>query len=142
MNRCFRRLDGEPIHHLDRRGHDPAGDDGRDSFPGFVDGVEARKQRQHGFRPPQQAQRGLRDDSQGAFGSHDDREEIESRRIGHGAAQMHELAVWQDSLDAEHVVHGKAVLEAMRAARVLGDVSPDRADDLARRIGRVVAAER
>jgi len=30
----------------------------------------------------------------------------------------------------------------MRAAGVLGDVAADRADDLARRIGRVVAAER
>ena len=55
---------------------------------------------------------------------------------------MHELAIRQHGLDAEHVVHGKAVLEAMRAARVLGDVASDRADDLARRIGCVVAAKR
>ena len=54
---------------------------------------------------------------------------------------MHDLAVGQHGLDAEHVVHGEAVLEAVRAAGVLGDVAADRADLLARRIGRVVVAE-
>ena len=41
---------------------------------------------------------------------------------------------------AAHVVHGEPVLEAMHAARVLGDVAADRAGDLRRRIGRVVEA--
>ena len=35
-------------------------------------------------------------------------------------------------------MHGEAVLEAVHAARVLGDVAADRAGDLRRRIGRVV----
>ena len=61
-------------------------------------------------------------------------------RIEHGAAEVHQLAVRQHRFDAEHVVHGEAVLQAVRAAGVLGDVAADRADDLARRIGRVVAA--
>src|SRR3712207_7896502 len=39
---------------------------------------------------------------------------------------------------AGHVVRREAVLEAVRAAGVLGDVAADRADDLARRVGRVV----
>ena len=59
-----------------------------------------------------------------------------------GAAELHQLAVGQDRFDAEHVVHGEAVLQAVRAAGVLGDVAADRADLLARRIGRVVVAER
>jgi hypothetical protein len=39
-------------------------------------------------------------------------------------------------------MHGEAVFEAMRAARVLGDVAADRTDLLARRIRCVVVAER
>ena len=41
----------------------------------------------------------------------------------------------------EHVMHGEAVFQAVRAAGVLGDVAADRADLLTRRIGRVVVAE-
>ena len=63
-------------------------------------------------------------------------------RVGERAAQVHELAVGQHRLDAEHVMHGEAVLQAVRAAGVLGDVAADRADLLARRIRRVVVAER
>ena len=40
------------------------------------------------------------------------------------------------------MVDGEAVLQAVRAARVLGDVAADRADLLARRVGRVVEAVR
>ena len=43
---------------------------------------------------------------------------------------------------ASHVVDREAVLQAVRAARVLRDVAADRADLLARRIGRVVEAVR
>ena len=50
------------------------------------------------------------------------------------AAEMHELAVGQHGLDAEHVMHREAVFQAVRAAGVLGDVAADRADLLARRI--------
>ena len=38
----------------------------------------------------------------------------------------------------KHVVHRQAVLEAVHAAGVFGDVAADRAGDLARRVGRVV----
>jgi hypothetical protein len=40
------------------------------------------------------------------------------------------------------VVHREAVLQAVRAAGVLGDVAADRAHLLTRGIGRVVIAER
>ncbi|MDE3177811.1 MAG: aminotransferase class III-fold pyridoxal phosphate-dependent enzyme, partial [Pseudomonadota bacterium] len=57
-------------------------------------------------------------------------------------AKPGQLAVWRDDLEAGHMVDGKAVLETVRAARVLGHVPADRADDLAGRIGRVEVAER
>ena len=47
------------------------------------------------------------------------------------------VAVGQHDLQAGHVVGREAVLEAVRAAGVLGHVAADRADDLARRVGRV-----
>ncbi len=53
-------------------------------------------------------------------------------------AQLDHLAVGQDHRQPEDVVRGHAVLEAVRPARVEGDVAADRADLLARGIGRVV----
>jgi hypothetical protein len=49
-----------------------------------------------------------------------------------------ELAVRQDEVEPGDVRDGEPVLEAVRAARVLGDVAPDGADLLARRVGRVL----
>ena len=56
------------------------------------------------------------------------------------AAQPHHLAVHQHHLDAEQVVGGEAVLQAVHAAGVLRDVAADRAGDLRAGIGRVVEA--
>jgi aerobic-type carbon monoxide dehydrogenase small subunit (CoxS/CutS family) len=74
------------------------------------------------------------------------RSDEQAEQIGPGVStarrRVHELAVGQHRLDAEHVVDGETVLEAVRAAGVLGDVAADRADLLARRIGRVVVPER
>ncbi len=50
------------------------------------------------------------------------------------------VAVGEDDVGREHVVDREAVLQAVRAARVLGDVAADRAHLLARGIGRVVVA--
>ena len=53
------------------------------------------------------------------------------------AAERDDLAVGEHDLQARDVVRREAVLEAVRAAGVLGDVAADRADDLRRRVGRV-----
>ena len=50
------------------------------------------------------------------------------------------VAVGEDHARGEDVVRREAVLQAVRAAGVLGDVAADRADALRRRIGRVVPA--
>src|SRR5215471_17242150 len=55
-------------------------------------------------------------------------------------SEPHDLAVDGHELDAQHVVGGETVFEAMHAAGVLGDVATDGTGDLARRIGRVVEA--
>ena len=50
------------------------------------------------------------------------------------------VAVGKHDEQRRDVVRGEPVLEAVRAARVLGDVAADRADLLAGRVGRVVPA--
>src|SRR5436309_1811795 len=52
------------------------------------------------------------------------------------------LAVRHHDLEPEHVIGRDAVLQRVRAARVVGDVSADRTRLLARGIGRVVVALR
>ena len=61
-------------------------------------------------------------------------------RIERLAAELDDLAVGEDERQAGDVVCREAVLEAVRAAGVLGDVAADRADLLARRVGRVEEA--
>ena len=53
---------------------------------------------------------------------------------------MDQRAVGQHHFQRQHVRGGEAVLEAMRAAGVLGDVAADGADRLRRRVGRVEIA--
>ena len=50
-------------------------------------------------------------------------------------------AVREHDLEAEHVVAGHAVLDAAQPAGVRGDVAADRAERLARRVGRVPQAD-
>ena len=54
------------------------------------------------------------------------------------APEPHDLAADQHHLDAEDVVGGQPVFEAVHAAGVLGDVAADRAGDLRGRVGRIV----
>jgi hypothetical protein len=56
------------------------------------------------------------------------------------ATEPHRLAVHQHHLDAEHIVGGEAVFEAMHAAGILRDIAADRAGDLGRWIGGVIKA--
>ena len=103
---------------------------------------EADQHRAGRGRPGQDADRDLGDHAEQPFRSGDDAEQVVARRIQVPAADAHHLAVHQHQLDAEQVVGGEPVFEAMDAARVLGDVAADRARDLARRVGRVVEPRR
>ena len=130
------------VHHLDSRRHDPRRDDLRHGRPGFADAVERGQQRLHGLRLSQDPHDDLRHNRQRAFAADDEPEQIRPRRIGERAADLHELAVRHYRLDGEDVMHGEAVLQAVGAAGILGDVAADRAHLLTRRIRRVVVAER
>ena len=77
---------------------------------------------------------------QQALRAGDDAQQVVALAVEVFAAEPHDLAGDQHHLDAEHVVGGQPVLQAVHAARVLGDVAADRTGDLARRIGCIVEA--
>ena len=88
-------------------------------------------------------QRHLGGDAERPLGADDDAEQVGPVvGVDRLAAELEQLAVGQDHLRARDVVDREAVLQAVRAAGVLRDVAADRADLLARRVGRVVVAVR
>jgi hypothetical protein len=106
------------------------------------DVVECRHQQLGGLRPRQQPDRDLDDDAEHPFRAAQKREQRQSRSVARGAAHRHELAFGRDEPHLEQVLESHAVLEAMHATGILRDVSADRADELRRRVGRVVEAVR
>ena len=133
-------VDRRPVHHLEPARDDAGGDDRGDAVAGLLVGREADQQRPRGLGLPQDAHRDLGDDAEQPFGAGHQAEQVVGVGIEVLAAEAHHVAVRQHHLEAEQVVGGEAVFQAVHAARVLGDVAADRARDLARRIGRVIEA--
>ena len=139
-----RRFDGDQnalIHHLQRRGDDAGADDLADRVGGVVDRSRTRRacvRTAFGLRVSRtqtlvtMAKRPLAADDRAG--------QVEPGRIFGRAADLHDAAVGQHGLDAQHVIDGDAVLERVRPAGVGGHVAADRAGPLARRIGGVVIA--
>ena len=137
-------LDRQRVHHLDRRGHDAGADDRRHRGAGLVGGAGTPASSvRTALRRAQSAGRSPRWRCRACPPSRRTRRAGRSR-AGPGAVPPSRttVAVGRDQLDAGHVVGGEAVLQAVRAAGVLRDVAADRADLLARRVGRVVVAVR
>ena len=129
--------DREAVHHLDRGRQDPGGDDRGHGLAGRVGRAERRQLRRHRLRLAEDAQRDLGRDPERPLGADEGAEQVGAVRVERLAAELDDLAVGEHDGQARDVVDGEAVLEAVRAARVLGHVAADRADLLARRIGRV-----
>ncbi len=108
-----------------------------DRGAGLRDVVECGERDLRELRLRQQLHRDLGDDRQQALAAGDERQQIVAGRVERVAAELDDLAGDEHRAHAAHVVHGEPVLEAVHAARVLGDVAADRAGDLRRRIGRV-----
>ena len=132
--------DGERIHHLDGGGHDARGDDGRDRVARLFVGRERREEGARGFGLAQDAQHHFGHDPEQPLAADDHAEQVVTWLIERRAADGDDLAVGEDHANAEDMIDGEAVLEAVRAAAVLGDVAADGADALRRGIGRVVPA--
>ena len=114
----------------------------RDASARRLGRVEAEQHRARAFRRFEQTHGGLGDDAELAFGADDQREEIVARRIEIVAADIDDLAVHQHDADAEHVVDGDAVFQAMGAAGIGGDIAAEGAGELARRVRRIEEALR
>jgi hypothetical protein len=84
-----------------------------------------------------EAQRQLRHHAERALAADDRAHEVVAGRHPGRRAEPDDLAVRQHQLEREHVMGRRAVLQRVRAARVLGGVPAERARELARRIRRV-----
>ncbi len=131
------RLDRDRVHHLDRRRGDPRADDPRHRLARLVGLDEAGEQRANRRRGTQDPQRQLGRDPERALGADEHAEQIGPLVPDR---QLDQLTVGQHDLRRQDVVDREAVLQAVRAARVLRDVAADRADLLRGRVGRVVEA--
>ena len=141
--RLLGRLDREPIHDLHRRGQDSRGDDPRHGVARGVDRREGGELRDDDLRLADDAERDLDGDPERALRADDHAEQVGPVAGVHRlAAERQQLPVGQDDACARHVVHREPVLQAVRPARVLGQVAADRADLLARRIRGVEVALR
>ena len=84
----------------------------------------------------------LGDDAERALRAGERAEQVVSVNRARAVAEPRQLAGRCHDLQAEHVVDGEPVLEAVRAAGVLRDVPAHRADHLRGRVGRVEQAVR
>ena len=130
------------IHHLERRRYDPAGDDCRDRFAGRADAREVGEQGADRAGQRRQAYGDLRRDPEVALGADKEPDQIWSPGLTTRAAQLDDRAVGEQDLEREDVICRDAVLEAVRAAGILGDVAAHSARRLTRGIGRVLETVR
>ena len=133
---------GRLVHHLQPGGNDAGGDDRRHRLAGAADVVEGGHDHLRRLGLGHQLDGHLGHHGEQALGADHQRQQVVARRIERCAAELDDVAVHGDAAHAQHVVHRQAVLEAMHAAGVLGDVAADGAGDLRTRIGRVVETVR
>ncbi len=99
--------------------------------------VKAHQDRPRAFGLAQDPQRRLGHDAKLPFRAADEAEQVQPAGIEMRAADLGHGAVHQDQRDAEQVVRGHAVFQAMRPARIHRDIARDGAGKLRRRIGGV-----
>ena len=129
---------GQLVHHFHAAGNNPAADDRGHAVAGRLVAGKADQQGARRFRFLQNANGDFRYDTKQTFRAGGQTEQVVALGVEVAAAETDDLAVHQNHLDAEQVVGGEAVFQAMDAAGVLGDVAADRTGNLARRIGRVI----
>ena len=106
----------------------------------LVDRGEADQHGARGLGLLQDAHGDLGDHAEQAFRAGHQAEQVVAVGVEMLAAEADHVAVGQDQLQAQHVVGGEAVFQAVHAARVLGDVAADGAGDLRGGVGGVVEA--
>ena len=135
------RLHREAVHHLEAGGHDLGADDAGDGAARAS--VTERKSTRtvlHRLRPRHDPHGDADGGAERALRADEHAPQVVAGDVLDVAAEGHKVAVGRDDVDAEDVVGREAVLETVRSAGVLRHVAADRADDLARRVGRVEEA--
>ena len=140
MHERLDRTDRQPVHHLETGRYDSRPDDRGDRVTCLFQIVEARQHTSRLLRRRRQLDGNLGDDRQQAFRAGDQREQVVTGGIERLAAELDHVAIDQHRAHSPDIVHGQAVLQAVHAAGVFGDVAADRARDLRRRIRRVIQA--
>jgi hypothetical protein len=107
------------------------GDYRRHAIAGIPGRRKAHQQYSRRCRLWQNAHGDFRDDPKQPFGSGHQAEHVLAIGIEVLPAKADHFAIHQNDLDAQEVVGGDPVFEAMDAARILGNVAADRAGDLA-----------
>jgi len=133
-------VNGVAVHHLQPARDDAGADDPGNASPGVFVRRKTDQHRRRRLRLAQNAHGDLGNHAQQALGAGHQAHQVIAMRIQMLAAETQYLAVHQHHFEAEDVVGGEAVFQAVHAARVLGHVAADGAGDLARRIGGVVEA--
>src|SRR5215203_2688632 len=141
MHGRFDGLHGQAVHHLDGSGDYPLTDDPRDRTAGPLGILEASKQGSHRLRDAAQPERDPGGDTQRPLRADERAEQVVAGSIWRpSATDVRHRAVRQHDLRAHNVVRCKAVLQAVDAAGVLGQVAADGGDDLAGGVWGVVVA--
>ena len=140
MDKGLCRMDGGAVHHLHPRRNDPRRDHIGHALTGALNRLKAKQEGARCLRLGQDAHRHLGDHAQQPLRADDNTQKIKARRVQMLATQTHHLPVHHHHLDAEHIVGGQAIFEAMDPAGILRHIAADRTGDLAGRVGRIVEA--
>ena len=128
------------VHHLESARNNAARDDRADAARAGLHGRKSEQQAARGNRLLQQPHSDLGDDAEQPFRARHQPQEIIELAVQMLAAEAQHLAAHQHDLEAEYVVGGQPIFEAMHAAGVLADIAADRAGDLRGGIGRIIEA--
>ena len=142
MHGGHRRLEREFFHDLDRPGQKSAGHHRRDGVARLLQGEVAREHGVKGLGPREQLQCDLQRDSEKALVPHKQPRPVRTDLLAALAAEGYHFAGREHRLEAEHMIRGHAVFQAMRATGVERHVATDRADLLAGGIRREMQTKR
>ncbi len=140
MHEVLGGVDRGLVHHLHARRNDAGADHLGDAVAGLLAGREAGEQGANRLRAAQDPHRDFGDDAEQSFGARQHAKHVVTAGVQMLAAEPQDLALDGHQFDAQHVIGGQPVFQAVHAAGILGDVAADGAGDLARRIGGVVEA--
>src|SRR5690349_3136204 len=103
------------VHHFESGRDDARTDDRTDGLRGIVDAFEDAKHRAYALRIARKTDPDLGDDAECAFATDDRADKVRPGGFFNRAADLDDVAIGGDQLDAEDVIHGDAVLERVRA---------------------------